>query len=435
MVSVIIIRADKSTDPNGKIIPIESILKNHSYNNLNLVVFERSSTVGTNTHVKYKINNKVDELNMYPGYIFFTSKNKDMLDFLIEYGKVNELNIEYVLETKENDSIYFAQTINSNSDPDDLNSELKMIIDRLNFDFYYSFFKKNYFTNLSADSIIENIERLSNKYKVISEQFEEVNSTIHNSNLSFFVDYDRSFLNVVSETDESTSSFNLGYNIWYNFYPFKGAQWLGMRVGLDYNEWRFTLKDQYISDTIYNPYYDKDGDMYYRVIYANNLSEEVFLQSINYSTGINFRFELSNKFQIVISPALKISHFFKAKYRFNEGNLTYGAIYPAYSSDTIFSGVYDNYQNVTPPASFKNLKLLSTALSLDLSIYFSNEVVTNCWLSYGGFIGYGITNVQNHDVDDGIISFGPNIVNSTLYRNSELKLNRYGFFLGLTYSF
>lgn len=435
--TIIVFRAKNSTVPGDVIEPIDIVLENYSTYNLNMLVFERSVTFGNeNAIATLKVNGSKEKINFKPGWIFITSENKMLLEYLIEYSKNAGLNLNYIREDNAHQKSNFIQYSGEYSTSDELNNILRQLVSKLNFDFYFSYFQmQNQMLKHDVDSLENIVSTLSKNASLLKNDIESIKT-----NGGFSCVVINSSLNRLSfpSTNKIKSDFSTSYSGSYFYKKLPNLKFLGFGIEFNYGENNFTTTGLQISDTLSDQNFDKDGDMFYKVVYCNNLIEEIDIKTLSITPMLSFSFFDDfddNKVSFSINPGLKITHLLDATYKFTSGTLSYGAIYPFYCQDTIFSGMYDNVQDVAPISITQNLKLNPTVLSLNLPIYINYNFSKHVGISLGGYYEYGLTNILNSDQSDKILSYNPNTINSTLYRYDELKIRRYGIFLGLNYRF
>lgn len=426
--TIVVFRAKNSTVPNDVIEPINSVLGNYITNNVNILVFERSVTFGTdNAIATLKINGSEQPLNIKPGWIYITSKNEILLEYLIEYSKITGLNLKYNRKNNAHEKNNYIQYFGGYSTSEDFNNELRQLVKILNFDFYYSYFQMQ-----KIDSLENIVSTLNKNSDILKNDIESIKN-----NSGFSCALINSSINSLafSSTDNFKSDIGLSYSGSYFYKKMPNLKFLGFGIEFNYGENKFSTTGLHISDTLSDHNFDKDGDMFYKVVYCNNLIEEIDIKTLAITPMLSFGFFDDKMVSFSINPGLKITHFLNSTYKFTSGTLSYGAIYPSYSQDTIFSGMYDNVQDIAPISITQNLKLNPTVLSLNLPIYINFNLSQHVGISLGGYFEYGLTNILNSDQSDKILSYNPKTINSTLYRYDELKIRRYGISLGLNYRF
>jgi hypothetical protein len=404
------------------------VLGNYITNNLNILVFERSVTFGTdNAIATLKINGSEQSLNIKPGWIYITSKDEILLEYLIEYSKITGLNLKYNRKNNAYEKNNYIQYFGEYSTSEDFNNELRQLVKILNFDFYYSYFQMQ-----KIDSLENIVSTLSKNANILKNDVESIKT-----NGGFSCVLISSSINRLSfsTTNKFKSDFSASYYGSYFYKRLPNLKFLGFGIEFNYGENKFSTVGLQISDTLSDHNFDKDGDMFYKVVYCNNLIEEINIKTLAITPMFSFGFFEDKKVSFSINPGLKITHFLNATYKFTSGTLSYGSIYPSYSQDTIFSGMYDNVQDIAPIGITQNLKVNPTVLSLNLPIYINYNLSKHVAISLGGYYEYGLTNILNSDQSDKILSYGPSTINSTLYRYNELKIRRYGFSFGLNYIF
>jgi hypothetical protein len=409
--TIIVIRGEDSMDKTKTISKLSDHL-NTDFSNINIISYELHSAKGLNFFEgKIKSSGK-DEPFKFDFDLYLTVKNKDYFNFLSDYYVNSGVMHHHKLNRN-----YLQFLRKSNY------STLNDLISDLNYNVILKYLQLNIAKN---DQNVRDLNKqlLSIRDSIKTPKTNELNIA---SYTNFYFPISHNFYNL---------SYNLNFGVQFSYhqYPFENLKFLGFGLGIEWNRINANIQTNYI-DTLTQKQYDIDGDMFYRVVYGNNLNEQVEIEQISLIPTICFKFVLNDKWNINFTPGLKISNYTSSTYSIQDGLFSYGAIYPTYGNDTIFSGLYDNLINVSHDNNNRNLDINITSLSLHLPIAVELVFNNNIGVFAGGFLNYGLTNIIKPNLSNKYISSNYNEYNSMLYQFDNVFLHNYGLFLGLSIKF
>lgn len=237
-----------------------------------------------------------------------------------------------------------------------------------------------------------------------------------------------------------------GFHFNFLVMPFsKLSHWgVTLNTGTQTIRGHVALSDQEIPyvDTLTVRYSDSDDDTYTRIVYASGLEEEFKIRYLCVAPLISWCPTKGNKIAFSIETGPSFSAVTKATYRSNGAKISFGGFYPQYpKADTMFSGMYDYYQDTSYTTQSQTLLVRSSWFSWVASAGFSVRLwrpdeskFASLWLDTG--VRY-ITGVNLLFQPAGKHQFAPtpDQYNSLLYRSGKLNPTNISITTGISYQF
>jgi len=179
-------------------------------------------------------------------------------------------------------------------------------------------------------------------------------------------------------------SFNAGYGYFFN------EHW-GVQAGLGLQSFKPTATLTYHTGT---PSTDTDGTIYEYRTYYNNWQEQQRLLFLDIPLGVQYRYKLNEKFQLLAAAGLKISVPVKTTYKTTGGEIVTSGYYSKWNVELKDMPQHD-FNNITDQLTGNVSIKTSYSGFADLGALYA--LLPRLDLYAGGYVNYGLNNVLKSD--------------------------------------
>jgi len=209
-----------------------------------------------------------------------------------------------------------------------------------------------------------------------------------------------------SEKGSCGYTFNAGYGYFFN------EHW-GVQTGLGLQSFKPTATLTYQTGT---PSTDTDGTTYEYRTYYNNWQEQQRLLFLDIPFGVQYRYKLNEKFQLVAAAGLKISVPVKTTYKTTGGEIITTGFYSQWNVELKDMPQHD-FNNITDQLTGNVSIKTSYSGFADLGALYALSPMLDLYA--GGYVNYGLNNA--HKSDNKMVYQQGNVYNGVLASNQTDK--------------
>lgn len=249
----------------------------------------------------------------------------------------------------------------------------------------------------------------------------------------------------------SSSSRQSSFHLLYRNYPIGKNSRLGYAIGIGMrrSSTDISLSDEgmVLVDTLNGPNLDADGEDYTRIAYGEGLEESVVIRMLGFSLQASYLIPIpsnnkdKSRANLALGAGLKLWGVRKGVFQSQAGTISYGGLYSQYPGDTLFSGLYDFYQNRDIEGGEQELSTKGSVLNPFFSVDFgifpfldAEGPISKLQLSFGLSFESRKNLLSDQEVNN-LLPAQPDQYSSLLYREGSYLLGGVEGGIGLLYRF
>jgi hypothetical protein len=422
-VSLIIFRAESSTNPSGIISPLSAHLGPYDPAIIKVISFEKKHTSGAEFCLfHYTLHNEMNSTKATIPRMFLTSGNQDLMRHILSSNP----NLAPV----KGDTLFLQLILTRNKE--DFFMQVNEVIKQLNNSFILNYFYRTYDKN-RVDQ-----QDLLRALKASADEASRVKGPFRRSGFSIgtCLQFPKTTFEALENHDINVmqhNTFGLGFTArWSSLYA---AKRIGLWGAADFERQGYNLISKAdIVDTLSRPYVDRDGDEYFRIVYAKDVREDCSWESFGLMTGLSIAVLERDRWDINAMPGIRVAFPLRSDHHATGGSISFGAVYPALGQDTIFSGMYGNLMNIPVNTDHYSYQMTAPQFSVIMPLQISVRAYKNIDLSVSGYYLFAFTELMHRDKEKMLLSENPDVYHSLLYRYGPMKSDSYGIWVGIHYT-